>query len=527
MSKDIIFGAFYYDNSSPPVGKTGLTVTFTVYSLNISTLAVATVATAQPATTVGGGLYAYKVSAADLQTYYYYAIASTTDTTVDARDKPAVMLDWGDVTGQGGIDLTNIKQATNPTTLTNITVPTTTSVTNDVTVAAASKTGYALSSTGGDLILKTSTFALAMADAIWDEVLTVATHNVVSSAGRRLRSLGAFSIVDGQVDSATTQTVTLGAEASATAHIYDQNLIVITSGAAAGQTRMIIEYSTGKIAVVDRDWEVLPVAGNTYEIVAFAGVLLATHGTAQSGAASTITLATSALNIANSYVGCGIYIAAGTGAGQTRLITAYTTGRIATVSPAWDTQPDNTTVYKVIPVGRSIVETSNDKTGYALSTAGVQAVWDNVVRTLTQSAAAVTAAVSGSDITITRGDTLSAALTGLGNISSYVSLDFTVKTNKADADSAAILRIRKNLSGTGDGLLTINGAAAVTASKGSITVNNATLGNITIALAADQSALLEPHGGLYYDVQMITATATTTMTQAECDVSGDVTRAVT
>jgi len=51
-----------------------------------------------------------------------------------------------------------------------------------------------------------------------------------------------------------------------------------------------------------------------------------------------------------------VYISAGTGIGQTRLITAYTTGRVATVSPAWDTAPDSTTVYKILPIGRSIVD---------------------------------------------------------------------------------------------------------------------------------------------------------------------------
>ncbi|MCK5235671.1 MAG: hypothetical protein KAR06_01700 [Deltaproteobacteria bacterium] len=43
-----------------------------------------------------------------------------------------------------------------------------------------------------DLILKDSTFALAIADAIWDEVLTGGTHNVASSAGRRLRGIQDF-----------------------------------------------------------------------------------------------------------------------------------------------------------------------------------------------------------------------------------------------------------------------------------------------------------------------------------------------
>lgn len=47
-------------------------------------------------------------------------------------------------------------------------------------------------STGLDLVLKTSTFAVAMASAIWDRVLTGATHNIATSAGRRLRGIQEF-----------------------------------------------------------------------------------------------------------------------------------------------------------------------------------------------------------------------------------------------------------------------------------------------------------------------------------------------
>ena len=54
--------------------------------------------------------------------------------------------------------------------------------TDGVVVAAGSKTGYALSATGADLILKTATFALALADAIWDE--PVAGHVGAGSFGK-------------------------------------------------------------------------------------------------------------------------------------------------------------------------------------------------------------------------------------------------------------------------------------------------------------------------------------------------------
>lgn len=47
--------------------------------------------------------------------------------------------------------------------------------------SVVTKTGYALVSTGADLILSSSTFALAMADAIWDELL--AGHVIADSTG--------------------------------------------------------------------------------------------------------------------------------------------------------------------------------------------------------------------------------------------------------------------------------------------------------------------------------------------------------
>lgn len=164
--------------------------------------------------------------------------------------------------------------------------------------------------------------------------------------------------------------------------------------------------------------------------------------------------------------------------------------------------------------------------GVPPSSVGAAAIWAYVTRTLTQSAASIAAAVSGSTITIQRGDTLSVPLTGIGALTGYVSLDFTVKTNPiVDADAAAIVRIRKNASGLSDGLLVLNGATG-TAAQGSITITSEPLGNITIALAAEATAQLGIASGLYYDVQMITASGIVTRTEGICNIASDVTRAI-
>lgn len=151
-------------------------------------------------------------------------------------------------------------------------------------------------------------------------------------------------------------------------------------------------------------------------------------------------------------------------------------------------------------------------------------VWENPTRTLTMSGASVAAAVEGSQITVMRGDTLSAALTGLGALTGYVSLDFTVKRHKKSTDDEAIIRIRLNATGIGDGLLRLNGAAS-TPADGSITIDDLAAGDITIALEAVETKELL-RGVYYYDVQLITAAGVSTLTLGTVEVVEDVTRLV-
>jgi hypothetical protein len=139
----------------------------------------------------------------------------------------------------------------------------------------------------------------------------------------------------------------------------------------------------------------------------------------------------------------------------------------------------------------------------------------------------VVSAVSGTTLTILRGDTLSATFTGLASNTGYVTIDLTVKEDKTDADSAAILKIRLNAPSANDGLLYLNGAAPVApvvSTDGTITVNSAT--SITVALAARATDDLTPQDGLYYDIQYVKATGVTTVTEGICNITADVTRSI-
>ena len=71
-------------------------------------------------------------------------------------------------------------------------------------------------------------------------------------------------------------------------------------------------------------------------------------GTAQAGAGSAITLATTASAVDDAYNTMLVYIISGTGVGQERTISDYTGAtRVADVSVAWSTNPDATSVYRV------------------------------------------------------------------------------------------------------------------------------------------------------------------------------------
>jgi hypothetical protein len=92
-------------------------------------------------------------------------------------------------------------------------------------------------------------------------------------------------------------------------------------------------------------------------------------GTAQAGAANTITLASTAANIDNWYDGHKVHLTAGDGAGQSRVIASYVgSTRVATLTESWTTtNPSNSSVYVIEALGDVEVGVNNDKTGYGLA----------------------------------------------------------------------------------------------------------------------------------------------------------------
>jgi hypothetical protein len=94
---------------------------------------------------------------------------------------------------------------------------------------------------------------------------------------------------------------------------------------------------------------------------------VAYSGTASAGAASTITLA-GCPAITDLLIGCIVRTTGGTGGGgtggannQARMITAYTSGRVATVTPNWETTPDATTTFEVLLTEASVLRHADVK----------------------------------------------------------------------------------------------------------------------------------------------------------------------
>jgi hypothetical protein len=164
-------------------------------------------------------------------------------------------------------------------------------------------------------------------------------------------------------------------------------------------------------------------------------------------------------------------------------------------------------------------EVDND----AIAAAVAPAVWANATRTLTTPAAQLAAGLDGTTLTILRGDTLTVAFTGLGDISTRTKLWFTAKESAgAKADAKAAIQVEET-----EGLLYIAEAAATDATKATITVTDEAAGNLTLTVDADQIATLYLFRDGRYDVQVLKADGSVqTLTSGVCHVTADVTRAV-
>ena len=127
--------------------------------------------------------------------------------------------------------------------------------------------------------------------------------------------------------------------------------------------------------------------------------------------------------------------------------------------------------------------------------------------------------ITSGTITRRRGDDWTIDLDGLGAITGNEKVWFAVKTGTGKADSASMLQIEKA------GLLYIDGQSA-TATNGTLTIDDASAGDITITLKAVETAKLDAIETAVYDVQWKDASGNIkTLTDGKFVISEDVNRA--
>jgi len=162
----------------------------------------------------------------------------------------------------------------------------------------------------------------------------------------------------------------------------------------------------------------------------------------------------------------------------------------------------------------------------ATATGAVQQNVTFVVRNLPQLAAAVAPAVSGTAITVYRGTTWIIPLTGLGDISTYDTLYFSVKARVDDSDNDAYLRVRNAAAG----LERFNQAAPTAATNGTITIDDAIAGDITITVQEIETQNISSRKGLSYDVKGVDDDGNVVLLslgKGQFNIGGDVTRKIT
>lgn len=137
------------------------------------------------------------------------------------------------------------------------------------------------------------------------------------------------------------------------------------------------------------------------------GLQAVRSSTAQAGASTSVTLDASASSTTDFYKHCLVYLTGGTGVGQFRIITAYNgTTKVATVTPAWATNPDNTSTFAVLPCGianleaiaGSAVSTSTAQLGVNVVNAAGTAWGSGAITAASIAADAITAAKLASDV---------------------------------------------------------------------------------------------------------------------------------
>jgi|SRR5579859_4771348 len=249
--------------------------------------------------------------------------------------------------GGAGVDWANVKSPTTTLDLSGTTIKNVDNAIANVTTvgsvtgAVGSVTGAVGSVTGnvGGNVTGSVGSVVGLANTVWNETLTASNHNVNNSAGKILRLINPTSDVvyptSGTVNivSATSTTATLDALASNVAQAYQWDVLSITGGTGAGQSRVISNYTTGRVATLLTAWATTPDATSTFEITPTGAVEVVNYASGQDpGSLVLITPANKLLTDASGRV--DVSALAGSATAGTRLKNTFVAAPQGTVDTA-------------------------------------------------------------------------------------------------------------------------------------------------------------------------------------------------
>lgn len=273
-----------------------------------------------------------------------------------------------------------------------------------------------------------------------------------------------------------------------------------------------ISTSTAQIGVNVVNW-----SGSAVQTPVSSGVPVvdwraARLNTAAGGGAASITLDGSASSVDNTYRRCNVTILAGTGAGQTQLITAYSgSTKVATVGQVWATNPDATSIFVLTPGGADMEMVNNIVVSASLGVLNVNVSQISTDATAADNLEAILDGTGGTGLTVSTITASGAvsfnsfAVTTTTTLSGAVSLGSTLTVSGTTSLAALTTSGTVTFNAfTVTGATTLTGAVSATNASNDIRgITISSIGNDVItaaSIAAD--AITEIQSGLATTVQL-------------------------
>lgn len=197
--------------------------------------------------------------------------------------------------------------------------------------------------------------------------------------------------------------------------------------------------------------------------------LILRANTCQAGSTGTTIVLDAGASATNStYVGCNVVITGGTGVGQVRTITAYAGGTVTATVPTWQTTPDGTSTFAILP-GYAVIAVLGSVTG---NVAGSVGSVTGAVGSVTGAVGSVTGNVGG-NVTGSVGSVAAGGITAA-----------SIATDAIDADAIAASAVTEIQAG----LATPTNITAGTITTVTNLTNAPTSGDLTATMKASVNA---------------------------------------